>query len=49
MGAPNLWVAINLYKNNVFQLSHVMKNHLSKQVVSVIDKLGKNVFGAAAF
>ena len=43
--AQNLWVMMNLYKNNVFRLSR-NKKHLSKQVLSMIYKIGKDFFVA---
>ena len=36
-------------KNNAFQLSHGVKKHSLKQVVTIIYTLEKNVFAAASF
>ena len=46
--APNLWVTVNLCKKYL-QVITWNKKHSSKQVVSMIYTLGKEVFAAATF
>ena len=47
--APNPWVMINLYKNNIFRLSQQNEKHSSKRVVSMTYVLVKEFFAAATF
>ena len=42
--SPNIWITINLYKKY-----YLPQNKTSKQVVSMICKLGKDFFAAATF
>ena len=44
----NLWVTKNLYKKCLSVIT-CNKKHSSKQVVSMVHKLGKDFFGGATF
>ena len=47
--ARNVWSTLNLYKKQCLQVITWNKKHLSKQVLSVVYKLGNDVFAAAIF
>ena len=47
--ARNLWVTLNLYKKQCFPVVTWNKNHLSKRVLSMVYKIGKDIFAAAIF
>ena len=48
-GARNLWVTISLYKKECLPVITRNTKHSSKQVVSMIHTLGKDLFAAVLF